>query len=213
MSVTRRHFLSAAAALVFAPAVAPATGFDFDVAIVGGGVSGAYAAWRLRQERPNLRVRLFEASERIGGRLHSVSFPQAPHLVAEAGGMRFLEAHRHVSGLSRHLGLAARETVGVANHRLFDHLHRPAPDLDTDDDNRRNDPAPSLCSVAPASGMGTTPSLPISAHNAIPQGARCTRYSAVSEWRVIRPEHPMANQERSVNAARPGRADLGILQA
>jgi len=56
-----------------------------------------------------LRVRLFEASGRIGGRLHSVSFPQAPHLVAEAGGMRFLEAHRHVFGLARHFGLAARD--------------------------------------------------------------------------------------------------------
>jgi monoamine oxidase len=109
MSVTRRAFLGTAAALALAPVASGAGGFELDVAIVGGGVAGAYAAWRLRQERPGLTVRLFEASDRIGGRLHSVAFPQAPHLVAEAGGMRFLQSHRHVAGLSRHLGLAARD--------------------------------------------------------------------------------------------------------
>lgn len=110
MAFSRREFLGTAAALAFAPGTAvAAASTDLDVAIVGAGASGCYAAWRLRQERPDLRVRLFEASERIGGRLHSVSFPQAPHLVAEAGGMRFLEAHRHVSGLAAYLGLAARD--------------------------------------------------------------------------------------------------------
>jgi monoamine oxidase len=80
---------------------------DLDVAIVGGGVAGTYAAWRLAQGQR--RVQLFEASNRVGGRLHSVAFPQAPHLVAEAGGMRFLDAHLRVSGLVRHLGLPVRE--------------------------------------------------------------------------------------------------------
>ncbi len=110
MALTRRHLLAGAAALAvtarLARAAAPP---DLDVAIVGGGVSGVYAAWRLRQEQPHLRVRLFEASERIGGRLHSVAFPQAPHLVAEVGGMRFLEAHRHVFDLVKHINLAVRD--------------------------------------------------------------------------------------------------------
>jgi monoamine oxidase len=106
-SLTRRAFLAAASALALAPASAVASR-DLDVAIVGGGVSGAYAAWRLRQARPDLRIRLFEASDRIGGRLHSIAFPQAPHLVAEIGGMRFLDAHRHVSGLVSTLALDSR---------------------------------------------------------------------------------------------------------
>jgi len=110
MAISRRALLGAASAFALAPVVgcAPAA-TDLDIAIVGGGVAGAYAAWRLALARPDLRVRLFEASERIGGRLHSISFPQAPHLVVEAGGMRYLQAHRHVSGLARHLGLAARD--------------------------------------------------------------------------------------------------------
>ncbi len=110
MSISRRRLLAGGAALAAAPLLArAAAGPELDVAIVGGGVAGTYAAWRLRQERPHLRVRLFEASDRIGGRLHSVAFPQAPHLVAEAGGMRFLEAHAHVFGLVNHLGLPSRD--------------------------------------------------------------------------------------------------------
>jgi monoamine oxidase len=106
--LSRRQFLGTAAAFAAVPAIA-APQFDLDVAIVGGGVAGTYAAWRLQRQRPELRVRLFEASDRIGGRLHSIAFPQAPHLVVEAGGMRFLEAHRHVTGLVKQLGLTARE--------------------------------------------------------------------------------------------------------
>ena len=109
-SLSRRAFLGAASALSFAPVLVRAgTWNDLDVAIIGGGAAGTYAAWRLAAERPQLRTRLFEASERIGGRLHSVAFPQAPHLIVEGGGMRFLDAHRHVSGVARTLDLAMRE--------------------------------------------------------------------------------------------------------
>jgi len=107
MTVSRRQILGGAAALSLAGLPARAAA-DLDVAIVGGGVAGAYTAWRLRGERPDLRVRLFEMSDRIGGRLRSVAFPQAPHLVGEAGGMRFLQSQKHVFNLVRHLNLSAR---------------------------------------------------------------------------------------------------------
>ncbi len=111
MSVSRRQMLGgAAAALSLAPLPLRAgRRWDADVAIVGGGVAGTYAAWRLAQTRPGFTIGVFEASERIGGRLHSVSFPEAPHLVAEAGGMRFLKAHAHVFRLVSHLSLPFRE--------------------------------------------------------------------------------------------------------
>ncbi len=38
-----------------------------DVLIVGGGLAGSLAAWRLSARRPDLRVRLLEAGARLGG--------------------------------------------------------------------------------------------------------------------------------------------------
>ena len=72
-----------------------------DVAIVGGGIGGAYAAWRLQTD-PRYgatSIHLFEASERIGGRLESLTPPGAPQLRAEFGGMAFTTMHTLVYGL------------------------------------------------------------------------------------------------------------------
>lgn len=71
-----------------------------DVAIVGGGVAGTYCAWRLAVDAPtNYTIALFEGSDRIGGRLLSLTPPGMPHLVAELGGMEFLDSHTLVRSL------------------------------------------------------------------------------------------------------------------
>jgi len=92
-----------------------------DVAVIGGGIAGVYASWRLRTAQPSdllpelkqlaeknggrLNVSLFEADHRIGGRLFSkrmpvegqlpsddpLAFPTVENSVVELGGMRFLE--------------------------------------------------------------------------------------------------------------------------
>src|SRR5215213_5305927 len=77
----------------------------YDVVVVGGGVSGAYVAWRLLEDDPSRRVALCELSERIGGRLLTVTPPSAPHLRAELGGMRLLNTQEQVVRLIEHLGL------------------------------------------------------------------------------------------------------------
>ncbi len=97
---------------------------DFDVAIVGGGVSGAYAGWRLLKspslpgplklladQRPNgkLRVGLFEYSNRIGGRLLSSQLPGVSNLPIELGGMRFLNSHARVWDLVHRFNLEKTE--------------------------------------------------------------------------------------------------------
>ena len=83
---------------------------DLDVAVVGGGVSGAYSAWRLQQEKgAKSRVALFEYSDRIGGRLYTVTMPGLPHVKAEVGGMRYIpDQHIMVADLVKHLGLATK---------------------------------------------------------------------------------------------------------
>lgn len=63
-----------------------------DVAIIGAGVSGVYTGWRLMTEGGRKRVTVFEASDRVGGRLLSVEPPGIDNMVAELGGMRILPA-------------------------------------------------------------------------------------------------------------------------
>ena len=65
--LSRRSFLAASAALLARPALAakPA-GEDADVIVIGAGAAGLAAARRLTAEK--LRVLVFEASDRIGGR-------------------------------------------------------------------------------------------------------------------------------------------------
>lgn len=60
-----------------------------EVAIIGAGMSGLVAAYELM--KLGLKPLLFE-SGRMGGRLRSESFVNAPGVVAELGGMRFPES-------------------------------------------------------------------------------------------------------------------------
>lgn len=77
------------------------------VAIVGGGVSGCYCAYRLAQAHPDWEIQLFEASDRIGGRLWSVPLKGVKGLPpAELGGMHISDGHEHLFKLIEHLGLA-----------------------------------------------------------------------------------------------------------
>jgi lysine 2-monooxygenase len=82
-----------------------------DIAVVGGGVSGAYSAWRLQQARGKTeRIALFEYSNRIGGRLYTVTMPGLPNVKAEVGGMRYIPTqHKMVANLVDHLGLPTKD--------------------------------------------------------------------------------------------------------
>ncbi|MDK9763314.1 FAD-dependent oxidoreductase [Vibrio sp. D420a] len=84
---------------------------EIDIAIVGGGVSGVYSAWRLQQTYGNTKkIELFEYSNRIGGRLYSRTLPGLPNVVAELGGMRFIpEDHIMVSTLVDELKLETKD--------------------------------------------------------------------------------------------------------
>lgn len=84
---------------------------DLDIAVVGAGASGAYSAWRLQGElRANAKIALFEYSDRIGGRLYSVSIPGLPNVKAELGGMRFIpDQHVMVASLVHHLKLKTKD--------------------------------------------------------------------------------------------------------
>jgi len=86
---------------------------ELDVAIIGGGVAGAYCGWRLTQQGGSKKrpaVGLFEYSDRIGGRLYTKHLPGMPHVAAELGGMRYIpDSQPMVSNLIDALGLPTQD--------------------------------------------------------------------------------------------------------
>ncbi|RZI86652.1 MAG: amine oxidase [Rubrivivax sp.] len=99
-----------------------------DVAIVGAGVSGLYSGWRLLStpspEQPRT-VALFESSDRVGGRLLSVTPPGMPEARIELGGMRFTTGHQLVRSLVPYLNLATEPfPVGQPANMAYLRGHR-----------------------------------------------------------------------------------------
>ncbi len=85
-----------------------------DVAIVGAGVSGIYSGWRLLAATGATaprRVAVFEAGNRVGGRLLSVAPPGLPDARVEIGGMRYTSTHYQVAGLVQMLNLPTENFV------------------------------------------------------------------------------------------------------
>src|SRR6185312_15768937 len=96
-------------------------GIEVDVAVVGAGIGGCYVSLRLLEAvrtgqfhtttplRSSARTRpvtvaLFEVSDRIGGRLHSIQLPGVPDVWADLGGMRFHRQLHLVCDLIRYVG-------------------------------------------------------------------------------------------------------------
>ena len=105
-----------------------------DVAIIGAGVSGVYSGWRLLTADPSrsdtikplvdanggkLNVQIFELSQRVGGRLLSITPPEMPDFKAEFGGMRFLNNQPVVTNLVDYLDLSARAFPVNDNENIY----------------------------------------------------------------------------------------------
>jgi len=107
-----------------------------DHVIVGAGASGLYTAYRLLKDGalpPGDTVRVYEWSQRPGGRIYTYTFPEdvgGGGLYCEFGGMRFAtdprfpestaEGHRIVQSLIIDLGLAPRVVpFGKSDNRLY----------------------------------------------------------------------------------------------
>jgi monoamine oxidase len=141
---SRRHFLKTAAAGAAGVATASQLGasesqpqpkdgitalpgleppIELDIAIVGAGIAGCHAAYRLatataadikpgtrlydlfEQSKGRLQIGLFEYSQRVGGRLLSPKVQGIPSYRSEFGGFRFHRRMHVVWDTAEHLGL------------------------------------------------------------------------------------------------------------
>ena len=86
------------------------------VVIVGAGIAGLTAGYRLRQA--GVKVSIYEASARVGGRM--LSLPNALGIkTAELGGEFIDSGHVHIRHLAAELGLSARvRFTGLVDHAL-----------------------------------------------------------------------------------------------
>lgn len=75
-----------------------------DVVVVGAGIAGLSCAWRLRQG--GVGVHLYEAQERIGGRMLSLRGHFADGQVCELGGELIDSGHARIRALAAELDLA-----------------------------------------------------------------------------------------------------------
>lgn len=73
------------------------------IAIIGAGLAGLTAAYKLHQLHPDASIQVFEAAERIGGKLHTVAFQTGP---VDMGAEAFIAFRQDAVDFFTSLGLA-----------------------------------------------------------------------------------------------------------
>lgn len=105
---------------------------DTDILIVGAGLSGVVAAYRLLEQNPKLKVGIVEARDRVGGRILSVP---TEYGAFDVGPTWFWPHHTHVRALAEELGVGVFRQydtgLGVfeAGQGQAVRLFRPDPEL------------------------------------------------------------------------------------
>ena len=118
-SGSRRNFLRSVAALTAAyatPILVNVKKENPRIAIVGAGIAGLNAAYVLRQA--GYQATVYEASQRIGGRIRTSRGDIAPGLITELGGEFIDSTHLDMLALAKAFGLPLLDT-GIENeHNL-----------------------------------------------------------------------------------------------
>lgn len=87
------------------------------IGVIGGGFSGLYSAWLLR--KMGYTVKVFEASHRLGGRVHTF-YDFSPGRVIEAGAEYIGLNHMRWLGLARYFGLGLKDVREGDHEKALD---------------------------------------------------------------------------------------------
>ncbi len=126
LNLTRRRFIRSAA-LAGGAALATTTlsraesaetkGRQPNIAIVGGGMAGLNAAYQLK--KAGFKATIYEASSRLGGRIHSVTGKVGEGLVTDLGGSFINSDHEDILGLVKEFRLQLFNRVKDAERFPF----------------------------------------------------------------------------------------------
>ena len=86
------------------------------IVIVGGGLSGLYSAYRIKQKHPNENVCIFEAS-RLGGRIKTIKTNKFLH---DAGAWRIHSSHTKMLNLANELNINVIKSSAQPHNRIID---------------------------------------------------------------------------------------------
>ena len=75
--------------------------YDYDIIIIGGGISGLFTAYKLSETNKN--IILFESSNRLGGKI--ITIQKGKGISYEAGAARFHKSHSKILALIHELEL------------------------------------------------------------------------------------------------------------
>jgi monoamine oxidase len=107
---------------------------EYDVVIIGAGMSGLYSAWRIAsdwQKSPllsqwaaqnpgkTLRIAVIEWSMRVGGRIDSRIIANMTNVPAELGGMRFTTSHEALNLVVKHFNLPTQPFPMSSNRQYL----------------------------------------------------------------------------------------------
>jgi len=79
---------------------------EYDYLIAGAGIAGLYTAYKLHKHFPSARICILEASNQIGGRLHTITYDG---LSFDAGGARFNNQQIRILKLIKELDLDKKQ--------------------------------------------------------------------------------------------------------
>lgn len=89
------------------------------VAIIGGGISGLFLAFKLLSKKKGYNVHIFEKSERLGGRVQTVYRDDGSGISYDTGAGRFNDSHIELFKLLSELGLKDKATSIKNNKRAY----------------------------------------------------------------------------------------------
>jgi len=92
---------------------------NYDLVIIGGGISGIYTLYKLSSKYPQLKILLLESSERYGGRI--VSYKETidgEEYIMDLGAGRLGHHHKLINNLINELGLKPK-IIDIPNTKTY----------------------------------------------------------------------------------------------